>query len=398
MNDIIVINTERTMRTRFSDFTPVECSLIGGDNFLDAPYNTAVGFGTMYLKGTAGMPSTGSVILREGTVSSPSAFKALALVSYTGISGNTLTGCTVTLESPLFPKNFMAGGMVLNASKIVVDTTTGFPASGNIQIGEEIIPYDSLTTETVDGVSRGIFVLSQASTTKPFHRALTSYTDSGAGTQTAEALTINCTSTSTFASSGYLSIDMGLVGSFAYKPEIVKYTGKTATSFTGCSRGVGQDGVVNSISANTSITNVFITVPHPANILVKKFIDYPSTPAEVGSSVYSNGVKSVCLLGNGIDRASIETFGSTLLRNQRYGDQFHSLVPVKMGDWDLLTTGDKITITDSNLGLSALDARVFELILNLNRVGSYSMTVKTMPYNRSFTAVPDLWTKFCPPR
>lgn len=398
MNDVILISTERTIRTRFSDFTPTECTLIGGDNFLDAPYNTEVGFETMYLKGTAGMPSTGSVILREGTVSWRSVLKALALVSYTGISGNTLTGCTVTLESPLLPKNFMAGGMVLNASKIVVDTTSGFPASGSIQIGEEIIPYDSLTTETVDGVSRGIFVLTQASTTKPMHRAVTSSTDSGAVSQLAEAITINCTSTSTFASSGYLSIGMGLVGAFAYKPEIVKYTGTTATSFTGCSRGVGQDGVVNGIPAHTSITNVFITVPHPANILVKKFIDYPSTPAEVGSSVYSNGIKSICLLGNGIDRASIETFGSTLLRNQRYGDQFHSLVPIRMGDWDDLTTGDKITITDSNIGLSALDARVTELILSLNRAGVYSMTIKTMPYNRAFTAVPDLWTKYCPPR
>lgn len=58
---------------------------------------------------------------------------------------------------------------------------------------------------------------------------------------TAGATTVNVVDTTGFPTSGYISIDL----------EIIKYTGKTGTSFTGCTRGAdGSSATSHSLGAN----------------------------------------------------------------------------------------------------------------------------------------------------
>jgi hypothetical protein len=74
------------------------------------------------------------------------------------------------------------------------------------------------------------------------------------------------------------------------------------------------------------------------------------------------------------------------MRNNRWGGIFHNLKAADVGaDFDLLTIGDKVSITDSYLGLSAAQARVMGLELNLDRSAAYELTVLTMPYTSGFT-------------
>ncbi len=62
--------------------------------------------------------------------------------------------------------------------------------------------------------------------------------------------TVNVIDTTNFPSTGYIVIDS----------EVIKYTGKTGTSFTGCTRGA--DGSTAAAHSSTATVNAFAVADH----------------------------------------------------------------------------------------------------------------------------------------
>lgn len=88
-------------------------------------------------------------------------------ITYTGISGQDLTGCvrgqrnTTATAHPVGREVFFLPGAVLTAdpgsggTTIAVATTTGFPAGGFLWVGDEVATYSGKTSTSFTGVKRG---------------------------------------------------------------------------------------------------------------------------------------------------------------------------------------------------------------------------------------------------
>ena len=159
--------------------------------------------------------------------------------TYTGKSTNTLTGLLraredstavshahgATVTQVIGSTDTMAGSGV-----ITVGATSDFTSAGSIKIGNEFFTYTGKTSTTFTGVTRAA-----SSTTAAKHEAGVGITQA----LTTSDSTLNVDDTTGFPTAGTL-----LIGS-----EFVTYTGVTATSFTGVSRGQTLD-TVTSTAAN----------------------------------------------------------------------------------------------------------------------------------------------------
>ena len=101
------------------------------------------------------------------------------------------------------------------ATTISVASTAPLAASGSVLIDSEIISYSGVTATTLTGCTRAA-----SGSTAASHVAST-------GVIQYSTVTINVADASTFTSTGV----------FAVGGEIISYSGKTGTSFTGCVRG-----------------------------------------------------------------------------------------------------------------------------------------------------------------
>ncbi len=162
--------------------------------------------------------------------------------TYTGVSGNNLTGVIRAQESSAAADHahgasvflVVGSGDVLSGSgTITVDSTSAFDSVGAIQIGDELFTYTGKTSTTFTGVTRAV-----NSTTAAKHDRNTAISQALDPTAT----TINVASTTGYPEAGTL-----LIGS-----EHVTYTGITATSFTGVTRGTTVDTVTSTATAHAN--------------------------------------------------------------------------------------------------------------------------------------------------
>ena len=130
-----------------------------------------------------------------------------------------------------------------DSETLTVGSTSGFTvataaAPGKVKIGDEIITYTGMTATTLTGITRGADNSESnsiaAATVVSLYDSLENlglakrYTDvATALTSTATTLTVD--STADFEGAGFIRIGN----------EVLAYTGKTATSFTGLTRGAG---------------------------------------------------------------------------------------------------------------------------------------------------------------
>ena len=130
-----------------------------------------------------------------------------------------------------------------DSETLTVGSTSGFTvataaAPGKVKIGDEIITYTGMTATTLTGITRGADNSESnsiaAATVVSLYDSLENlglakrYTDvATALTSTATTLTVD--STADFEGDGFIRIGN----------EVLAYTGKTATSFTGLTRGAG---------------------------------------------------------------------------------------------------------------------------------------------------------------
>jgi hypothetical protein len=123
----------------------------------------------------------------------------------------TLSGSLSTVANTT-----LTGALTTTATTISVATTAALAASGSVLIDSEIISYTGKTATTLTGCTRAT-----AGSTAATHVIYT-------GVIQYSTVTINVASAATFPATGIINI-----GS-----EVISYTGKGATTFTGCVRGI----------------------------------------------------------------------------------------------------------------------------------------------------------------
>ncbi len=183
------------------------------------------------LASTTGFPTAG------GTIKIGSEY-----FTYTGVSGNNLTGVTRAQEGSTAEDhthsaavNLVIGsGDIMSTSGIItVEDTSAFDSVGAIQIGDELFTYTGKTGTTFTGVTRAA-----SGTTTAKHDRNTAISQALDPTAT----TINVASTTGYPEAGTL-----LIGS-----EYVTYTGVTTTSFTGVTRATTVNGLTSIATAHAN--------------------------------------------------------------------------------------------------------------------------------------------------
>jgi predicted outer membrane repeat protein len=157
---------------------------------------------------------------------------------------NTPTSTTIAAAS---------NNQTLPFATINVASTAGFTSAGSLLVttsaGVQVVAYTGLTATSFTGCSGGTGTMTTGgSVTQDTNVTIVSSLASTVVTA-AETLpkgTISVASTANFATSGTLE----LINS-AGAVQTITYTGKTATSFTGCSGGTGSIGVGYSVTSET---------------------------------------------------------------------------------------------------------------------------------------------------
>jgi hypothetical protein len=148
-----------------------------------------------------------------------------------GWGGSTGPLFTTALNGALATvSNTVLSAAIDNAvTTISVASTATLAASGSVLIDSEIISYSGVTATTLTGCTRGA-----SGSTAAAHVSAT-------GVIQYSTVTINVTDASTFAATG----------TFAVGGEVISYSGKTGTSFTGCVRGYA--GYVTAHASGASV-------------------------------------------------------------------------------------------------------------------------------------------------
>lgn len=183
--------------------------------------------------GTGGASTVGNFQLTTGntTFTYGTGWGAGGWGGSTGPSASTaLSGTLSTIQFTSLTSNLTA-----SATTVSVASTSGFGSpTGSILIESEVISYTGVTATSFTGCTRGA-----SGTTAAAH------TGALGVSQYTTGITINCTSASVFAASGTIYI-----GS-----EGITYSGKTGTSFTGCTRAA--NGTTPSAHANGDLISQY---------------------------------------------------------------------------------------------------------------------------------------------
>ena len=186
----------------------------------------------------------------------------------------------------------MGGNFSASGTTLTVDSTTGFTATGTLKIGAEYMTYTGLTGTTFTGVTRG------HSGTAAIHNDDAVIVQALGSAET----TINVASTTGYPTSGTLEI-----GS-----EYVTYTGVTATSFTGVTRGTTVDGTASTAAVHDNSSSIKdmtlrFTSTGPRN---KATDDNIITVAQSISSGFT-GTQSLTMVNTATAHNSFVTISST---------------------------------------------------------------------------------------
>lgn len=113
-----------------------------GNSILSASISSSVT--TIGVASTATLAASGSVLIDS------------EIISYTGVTATTLTGCTRGASSTVAASHPSATGVIQYAtSTISVTSTTGFSASGTFSVTGEVISYTGIAGNTFTGCVRG---------------------------------------------------------------------------------------------------------------------------------------------------------------------------------------------------------------------------------------------------
>lgn len=113
-----------------------------GNSILSASISSSVT--TIGVASTATLAASGSVLIDS------------EIISYTGVTATTLTGCTRGASATVAASHPSATGVIQYSTVTInVTSTTGFSASGTFSVTSEVISYTGVTATTFTGCVRG---------------------------------------------------------------------------------------------------------------------------------------------------------------------------------------------------------------------------------------------------
>ncbi len=229
------------------------------------------------------------------------------IVEVAGVTvGTTVTAinnAVITISAAttaIIPDNTSITFLPPDSETLTVGTTAGFTAAsadapGKFKLGDEIITYTGKTGTTLTGITRGVdnsesksvaatTTLSLFDSVENLGLASRSTDVSAQLTTTATTLTVD--STADFEDNGFIRIGN----------ELIEYTGKTATSFTGLIRGAGgttalQHEIDSVITQDVSSSDDWVDENDPALRIAYDFSSQNFTlqgiPSKIGTSTAS---------------------------------------------------------------------------------------------------------------
>lgn len=374
INDVIGIAPKKGLVTRFQDFSTTNCKLAFSDTRLSRPASGLIRGGgslTIYVNSTDGFPATGRVLIKNARLLTPNAVfgkgETTLSFDYTSKTSTSLTGTVDNAAGTGLEFVADAGSPILLQDVIVVDDNSSFPASGYLLIGREIIQYSAKASSTT-------FTVNAASN---FKRNVSNITALN-GALTSSATTITVDDTSAFASSGKIWIRSDST------TEFVSYTGKTATTFTGCTRGIdGSSSAPHPDNAQVyawqTPAQSFYSGPHAIGTTVYNYVT--TGTAETNSSIDVNGRNTrVIKFENAQTIEDLEKLTNKYLLQHRFGDQKAELTEPDVFQYGSISVGDKITANDSTLSWSSYEVRVLSKTLSLSRIDGYKLIFGVSTY------------------
>ncbi len=216
----------------------------------------------------------------------------------TAINGTNITISAATTAA--IPIDTQITFLPPDSESLTVGSTAGFTDAtadvpGKIKLGDEIITYTGKTATTLTGITRGVDnseSKSLAATTaislfdSVENLGLSSRSTNVGAQLTTTATTLTVDSTADFEDSGFIRIGN----------ELIAYTGKTATSFTGLTRGAGgttalQHEIDAVITQDVSSTDDWVDENDPALRIAYDFSSQNFTlqgiPSKIGTSTSS---------------------------------------------------------------------------------------------------------------
>jgi hypothetical protein len=245
--------------------------------------------GTLNVVSTTGFPSSGSILV----VSSA----GTQTVNYTSTNSTQFLGCTggtgtLSVGSPINLQVSLPAATL----NVISTSTTHFPSSGTLWVyssaGRQSVTYTGITATSFTGCSGGTGTIvsgvadGNGKFASPFVYPITTTIAAGSNGQTlpfatinvASTLiasttitsgsnnvalptgTINVNSTTGFPTSGWIYVTTGTT------PQLVTYTGTTATTFTGCTGGSGFMATGNAVAAGFNPNGGIVYVTTSAGI------------------------------------------------------------------------------------------------------------------------------------
>ena len=273
-------------------------AIYGGElNFVDAD-----GLGAQVLSDGAVAQGATTIVVDANTNISVGDIVEVAGVTagttVTAINGTTITisaGTTAAIADNTSISFLPADSEVLNVGSTAGFTDATADNPGKVKLGNEIITYTGKTATTLTGITRGAYNSESDSVIATTEISLLDSVDSLGLSQrktdvaaqlTSTSTTLTVDSTADFESNGFIRIGN----------ELIAYTGKTATSFTGLTRGVGgttavQHEVDAIITQDISNTDDWVDENDPAlkiayDISGQNFT-FQGIPSKIGTSTPS---------------------------------------------------------------------------------------------------------------
>jgi len=290
-------------------------------------------------------------------------------ITYTGVTATTFTGCTrgangTTAASYAGTEAVTALNAVdATQTTIPATSTTGFPTAGTILIGTEQITYTGTTATSFTGCTRGA-----NATTAAVHNASDAIY---------AASQLSVTSTTGFSSAGTI-----LLGS-----EQITYTGTTATTITGITRGANNTTIA-AHAASTTVTEKALT---PSQLAVGDWV----VPSNVTDLTLAKQVISVDSTQSSLTLSGAWTGSTTATALTVKYFQPLSVTTSAAGDISQLTettytfTNGSVTVTTT----TASTASVGDWIISANdhtnevlaeQIISISTDLKTLTLNNPY--------------
>ena len=273
-------------------------NIVGGEvSFVDAD-----GLGAQVLNnGAVALGATDIVVDANTNISVGDIVEVAGVTvgtTVTNIAGTTITISAATTAA--IADDTSISFLPPDSETLTVGTTAGFTTAtadvpGKFKLGDEIITYTGKTATTLTGITRGVDnseSKSVAATTtislfdSVENLGLSSRSTDVAAQLTTTATTLTVDSTADFEDNGFIRVGN----------ELISYTGKTATSFTGLTRGVGgttalQHEIDAVITQDVSNTDDWVDENDPALRIAYDFSSQNFTlqgiPSKIGTSTAS---------------------------------------------------------------------------------------------------------------